>query len=86
VQQLCSAQPVEEPKPVWQNPHERLGCGGISPDLMTENLCCARVGAQQAGGHGEGGCLAGTVRPNEAEHAAAPDFEVQMINCALRSE
>jgi hypothetical protein len=51
MQQLCSAQPIEQPKPVGQHPHKRLGCGGISPDVMTENPSSAGVWSQKAGSH-----------------------------------
>jgi hypothetical protein len=44
------------------------------------------IGAEQSGGHRQRGRLAGTVRPDEGEHASSSYLQIEMINGQLGAE
>ena len=80
------AQPIEQPESVGQHAHQCLRSSRISPNIMIKNPSRASIWTQQTGSHGQGGGLAGSVRPDQPEHAAAPHLKIEMINCPLDSE
>ena len=46
----------------------------------------AGIRTKQPSSHRQGSGLACSIRPDQPEHAAAPHFEIEMINCPLESE
>ena len=49
---------------------------------MAEHFDVALGRIQQSEQHLDGGGLAGTVRPEQTEHFAAPHFEIHIVHCA----
>ena len=84
--QLSTGQAVEQPEPVGQHPDPRLGSDRVGPDVDTQDLRRPFVGAEQAGGHGQRGGLACTVRTHEAEERPPRHVEVEVVDGHHRSE
>ena len=59
---------------------------GLGDHVVTEHADPTRIGPQQGGEHAHGGGLARAVRPEQAEHGAAADCEVDAVEGAGRAE
>ena len=83
VQQLRATEPVEQAQSVGQHPHERLRSSRISPDVMIKDARDASIWPEQTSRHRQCGGLAGTIRSDQSEHAAAAHLQIEMINGSL---
>src|SRR5674476_1704453 len=53
---------------------------GVGPDIVTHDMNSAGVRTQQPGRHGQGGGLAGAVRPHEAEERPTRNLKIKTVD------